>query len=496
MALAWLRRRAKKPEAAPPVYFHNTLSGTTEEFTPLLPGRVRMYNCGPTVYDYQHLGNMRPYVFADVLRRVLESSGFRVKQVINITDVGHLTGDNLGDADTGEDKVEKRAREEGERVSSIVSRVVNAYFEDLDRLLVERRHLTFAKATDHIREQIALIRTLEEKGYTYTIADGVYFDTAKFPGYGKLGKIPLQGLREGARVEENKEKRHPTDFALWKFSPKDVERQQEWDSPWGVGFPGWHIECSAMAMTLLGNQIDIHTGGIDHIPIHHNNEIAQSEAASGKTFARFWLHNAFITVEGRKISKSLGNVIYLRHLIERGFSPIAYRLWLLGAHYRSPINFTWEALESSHTALVRLHRFFVEELPARTGSPIPDFSERFMRAVRNDLNTPEALSILWELVHAKGHEPSDVRATLLQFDAVLGLGLSTASAKLLRILAGKEHRLVVAEAPGDVQKLVASREVARGEKNFAEADRLREQIAKQGFIIEDTPEGPRLHKQG
>ncbi len=488
----WPFTSRQRPLTAP-LFLFNTLSGELETFVPR--GRVvKMYNCGPTVYDYQHIGNMRPYVFADTLRRALELNGYKVKQVINLTDVGHLTGENEGNPDVGEDKVEKKAREEGETVETIVSRVTKAYYEDLDRLNIDRHKIIFARATDHIREQIALVKTLEEKGHTYQIADGIYFDTSKFRSYGKLGNIDIEGLKEGARVEKVPGKRRPTDFALWKFSPKKGIRQQEWGSPWGVGFPGWHLECSAIAMSLLGQQIDIHTGGIDHIPIHHNNEIAEAECATGKQFSRYWLHNAFITVEGKKIAKSVGNTIYVRNIIDRGLSPLSLRLWFLGGHYRSPMNFTWEALEGSQTALVRLHRHFVEELGAKVGSISKKYGEEFRLAINNDLDTPKALAILWEVVKDASLSKEDKRATLLSFDRALGLGLSETNEKLLAMLAGKEHRLVIAEIPADIVELSARREKARTAGDFAEADRIRAEAARQGYQIEDTPLGPRFKK--
>jgi len=488
----WPFSRTKSP-SLPPLVLHNTLSGQDDAFAPL--GRtVKMYNCGPTVYDYQHIGNMRPYIFADTLRRALEVNGYKVKQVINFTDVGHLTGDNEGDPNVGQDKVEKKAAEEGLSVEVIVTRVTKAYYEDLDRLNINRGKIIFARATDHIREQIALVKTLEEKGYTYKTEDGIYFDTSKFREYGKLGNIDIEGLKEGARVEKVSGKKNLTDFALWKFSPKNAKRQQEWDSPWGVGFPGWHLECSAIAMSFLGPQLDIHTGGIDHIPIHHNNEIAQSECATGKQFSRFWLHNAFITVEGKKISKSIGNTIYVRNIIDRGLSPIALRLWFLGAHYRSPMNFSWEALEGSQTALVRLHRHFVEDLPTKSGTVDEGLFRAFLEAINNDLDTPKALAIMWDTVKNTTLPDPEKRATLLAFDRVLGLGLSESNAKLLAMLAGKEHRLAIQEIPSEIHTISEEREAARSKGDFAEADRLRALAAEKGYQIEDTPAGPKFKK--
>ncbi len=489
--LSLFRRKphAPVPEASAPLYFKNTLSGEREVFTPLRGKRVGMYNCGPTVYDFQHIGNLRAYVFADTVRRVLEWNGYEVKQVVNITDVGHLTSD----ADEGEDKVEASARKTGRKAKEIAREVTKSFVDDLKLLGIDTRRIAFPKATEHIGEQIALVATLEEKGYTYRTKDGIYFDTARFPAYGKLGKINLGSLKEGARVGVNPEKRHSSDFALWKFSPTPGEREQEWPSPWGIGFPGWHVECSAMAMKYLGKQFDIHTGGIDHIPVHHNNEIAQSESATGKPFARVWLHNAFITIEGTKISKSIGNTIYLRNVVDRGFSPLAYRYWVLTGSYHSPMNFTWDALEGAQAALTKLHQHFVDKLGARNGTPLGEYVARFRTLVNDDLDTPKAIALLWELVHDDTSDKRDKRATLLVFDEVLGLGLSRSGRQHRSILAGKEGgKIAITKAPDRVQELVAEREKARKANDFARADTLRTEIGSLGFSVTDTPEGPAI----
>jgi cysteinyl-tRNA synthetase len=474
----------KEPQITAPLRFRNTLSGVEEVFVPLQNREVRMYNCGPTVYDFQHIGNLRPYVFADVLRRALMLWGYQVKQVINITDVGHL----VSDADEGEDKMEKGAKARGQTVEELVQEITEAYFADLDALGINRRTITFPRATQYIGEQIALVQALEEKGYTYRIEDGIYFDTSKFKEYGKLGHTRLEGLQEGARIGETAGKRNPADFALWKFSPKDERRQQEWDSPWGVGFPGWHLECTAMIFKLLGRQIDIHTGGIDHIPVHHNNEIAQAEGATGKQYVKYWMHNAFITIEGKKISKSLGNTIYLRGLMERGFNPLSYRYLLLTAHYRSPINFTWSALEAAQTALTRLQRIFFEDLPKK-GEATKIFIEDFTEAIGNDLDTPAALALLWDTLRDPLVTPAQKRGNLLFADKVLGLGLNrkpTAS-KTLSVLP-------VASLPEHIRERVQEREVARKNKDYTESDRLRDELKSEGYEIEDKPGGPSVRK--
>lgn len=443
-----------------------------------------MYNCGPTVYDFQHIGNLRPYVFADLLRRTLILWGYNVKQVINITDVGHL----VSDADEGEDKMEKGAKARGQTVEEVVNEVTEAFFADLDAMNINRKPITFSRATHYIGEQIALVQALEEKGYTYKIDDGIYFDTSKFKEYGKLGHIKLEGLQEGARIGETEGKRNPADFALWKFSPKNEQRQQEWQSPWGVGFPGWHLECTAMIFKLLGKQIDIHTGGIDHIPVHHNNEIAQAEGATGKQYVKYWMHNAFITIEGKKISKSLGNTIYLRGITERGFNPLAYRYLLLTAHYHSPVNFTWTALDAAQTALIRLQRVFFEDLP-KSGEPTKAFIEDFTEAIGNDLDTPGALALVWDTLRDPLVTPAQKHGNLLFADKILGLGLNrkpTASVNLSVV--------PVASLPEHIRERVEERETARKNKDYAESDRLRNELKAEGYEIEDKPDGPSVRK--
>lgn len=473
---------------ARPIYFTNTLGGDKEEFTSLQQGEVRMYNCGPTVYDRATVGNMRAYVLADLTRRVLEYNDYTVKQVINITDVGHLTSDG----DVGEDKLEKRAGETGESAQDIAKKYTELFFDDIKRLNLNTENTEFPRATAYIAEQIAMIQTLEEAGYAYRISDGVYFDTAAFKDYGKLGDIPTEQLEEGARIEKNEEKRNPTDFALWKLSQEGEKRQQEWNSPWGVGFPGWHIECSAMSRALLGRQLDIHTGGIDHIPVHHNNEIAQSEGANKKKFVNYWLHNAFITVEGRRMGKSMGNLINLDQLQDRGIAALSYRYWLLTAHYRTPANFTWEALEGAHTALTKLHRF-VEELPSESEGSIDSlFEGRFREFVNDDLDTPKAIALVWDLVKDDEVSPEDKRATILSFDTVLGVGLQEAIDGSSEELLGHTKKISVSDAPDEVRELVEEREKARAEQDFAKADEIRDKIYSQGYSIKDTDEGPRL----
>lgn len=465
----------KNTAALPDLRLYNTLSGSLERFEPL-GGTVKMYNCGPTVYDYAHIGNLRSYVFADTIRRALVAWGYPVKQVINITDFGHLSSD----ADEGEDKMSTALRREGleltlENMRTLAERYAQAFLADVAALGLDTAHIDFPRASDYVSQQISLIETLEQKGYAYKIDDGVYFDTSRFAGYGKLGGIDTASLRAGARVEVNSQKRSPHDFALWKSDAK-----LGWESPWGLGFPGWHIECTAMIFTLLGKQIDIHTGGIDHIAIHHNNEIAQAEALSGKQYVRYWMHNDFLTVEGKKISKSLGNTIYLRHLEDRGILPRALRYWFLTGHYRSPMNFTWEALEGAATALRRLSQHY-QELP-EMGDVDHAFMQQFYERIGDDLNTPMALALVW------GKLKDINKATLRKVDEVLGLGL--AEAKPVAKPAIKREDL-----PEGIAELVASREAARARKDFAKADEFRAEIESAGYTLKDTPEGPQISKK-
>ena len=462
----------KKP-AMPVLRLRNTLSGELENFEPI-NGAVRMYNCGPTVYDRQHIGNLRGAVLANTLKRTLEAWGHKVSHVSNITDVGHL----VSDADEGEDKMEAAAKKIGKHTQEIAEEITQLYFADLDMLGIDRSAMRFPRASQYIAEQVSLVKTLLQKGYAYQISDGVYFDTSKSPGYGKLGGISVSGQQAGARVEENKEKKNPHDFALWKLSKKDEKREQEWQSPWGTGFPGWHLECTAMIFKLLGKQIDIHIGGEDLVPIHHNNEIAQAEAITGKQFVRYWLHNAFITIEGKKVSKSLGNTIYLTQLADRGISPRALRYLYLTAHYRTPMNFTWEAAEAANTALNRLTKFYYESKNSRSDLLDKDFLKEFYAAIANDLDTPKALALVWENIKTLN------RATLAEADKILGLGLAE--------VRPSQKIAVKKEIPAEVQKWVAEREAARAAKDFARSDALRAQIEAAGFEVKDTPEGPSL----
>ncbi|HYF13072.1 MAG TPA: cysteine--tRNA ligase [Candidatus Paceibacterota bacterium] len=481
----------KKPEL-PPLQFRNTLSGNIEDFSSLTSGKVLMYNCGPTPYDRQHIGNMVPPILADIIRRTLEVWGYKTRQVMNITDFGHLSGDNEGNPDVGDDKMTSGLKREGLKFTmanmrKLAEKYAALFFEDVEILGIKTKSITYPRASDYIKEQIALVKTLEEKGYAYKIDDGVYFDTSKFRDYGKLGNINLENQREGARVEGSSEKRSSHDFVLWKSS-----KELGWPSPWGKGFPGWHIECTAMIFTLLGKQIDIHTGGIEHIPIHHNNEIAQAEAASGrKPFVKYWLHNAHITIEGKKISKSLGNTVYLHNIVDRGHNPRAFRYWYLTGHYRTPMNFTWETIAGADQALRRLSRTYLE-LPGG-GTPHKPFLDIFYAHVARDLDTPGALAEIWQLIKNDGIyknvSPADTRASLAEADRILGLGLTEARpSATLKIVEADE-------LPSEMQKLLKAREEARKTKDFSTADTIRKQIEEQGFEIKDTAQGPEITKK-
>lgn len=467
------------------LYLFNTLGREKQKFVPLKDGEVRMYTCGPTVYERASIGNMRSYVFADILIRTLRYFGHQVKVVQNITDVGHL----INDSDDGADKMEESARRTGRSAMDIAEHFTRLYKQDLAKLNIIEPSI-WSPATEHIKEQIDFIVTLEQKGFTYKTDDGIYFDTGKLSDYGKLALLDIEGLREGARIEINKKKKHATDFALWKFSPTNTHRQLEWDSPWGVGFPGWHIECSAMSYKYLGFPFDIHTGGIDHVPIHHTNEIAQNEALAGRQTVNFWLHNEFLTVDGQKMSKSLGNIYSLDDLAEQKFSPIAYRYFLLTANYRQKQNFTFEALGAAQKALDHLVSILADKTPGVPGTPgvsgsvLEKYQAQFEASITDDLNTPAALAVLWELVKSN-EAPEDIIGTALNFDSILGLGLT----KLIEKETKDRNSI-----PSEVKQLVAEREEARTSKDWQKADELRKQISKLGYSVEDTETGPRIKK--
>lgn len=455
------------------IKFFNTMSRSEEEFKPLTDGKVTLYSCGPTVYFYAHIGNLRAYVFADVLKRTLLYNGFSVKHVMNITDVGHLTSDS----DTGEDKMEKAKAREGKTAWDIAKFYEKAFFDDLDKLNILKPDIT-PRATEEIQEQIELIKKIEENGFAYTISDGVYFDTSKMENYGKLARLDLENLKAGARVCVNEEKKNPTDFALWKFSPKDKQRDMEWDSPWGKGFPGWHIECSEMSMKYLGKTFDIHTGGIDHIPIHHTNEIAQSIAANGVEPVRYWMHNEFLNLKGEKMAKSEGSILTLDALIEKGYEAMDFRYFLLASHYRKQLTFTFEALDNVKNTVHRLKNI-VLEIKGEEGEVNQIYKMKFLEAINSDLGTPEALAVMWEMLRNSKLSNDEKYATLLDFDKVFGLKLDEI----------KED-----EVPEEVQKLVKERNEVRKSKDWSKSDELRDKIKELGFKVDDTSEGAKVSK--
>ena len=466
-----------------PLFLYNTLTLKKEEFKPIRSGAVGLYTCGPTVYNYAHIGNLRTYLFEDFLVRVLEYSGYKVNHITNITDVGHLTGD----MDMGEDKMESGAAREGKSAWDIAASYTAAFKKDLENLNI-LMPTTWCKATDYIKEQVAMVKTLEGKGFTYRISDGIYFDTAKIKDYNKLSHLPLEKLKEGARIEINPEKKNPTDFALWKFSPAGAKRQMEWESPWGVGFPGWHIECSAMSLELLKDQLDIHCGGIDHINVHHTNEIAQSEAATGKKFFNYWMHGAFLNIAGgKKMAKSTENFLTLDNaLIRKGINPLAYRFAALQTHYRKPMEYSEEGIEQAEDGLNSLLNQ-VAALGEKVGNINDDLKAKFLAAIDDDLNMPKALAVLAAVFKSK-FDPADKKATVLDFDKVLGLNLAQASQ-----LAAKELSLM--DLPEALQALVLKRQSARELKEWAAADQLRKDIEEKGYIMEDKKDGYKLSRK-
>lgn len=452
---------------------YDTYSRSLREFTPLTPDEVGLYTCGPTVYDYAHLGNLRTYVFEDVLRRVLVFNGYQVTHVMNITDVGHL----VSDADTGEDRMEKGSRRTGKSAWEIAELYTDAFKQDMELLNIQEPTI-WCRATDHIQEQIEFIRCIEERGFTYRTSDGIYFDTSKLSDYGHLARLDIDGLQAGARIDMG-EKRNPTDFALWKFSTKDQNRQMEWDSPWGIGFPGWHIECSAMSAEYLGSFFDIHCGGEDHIGVHHPNEIAQTQACYGTRLANFWMHGYFLQIDEARMGKSEGNFLRVQTLIDRGFDPLTWRYFCLNANYRAKLNFSWEGVEGANISLDRLRAAVYDW--GEPGVVDQGFLDRFADAINDDLNMPRALAVTWDLVKSSS-PPSTKKATILEFDRVLGLRLG-------------EWEPQEDEIPQEILVMVEERQQAREEKRWQDADALRDRVASAGYDVEDTPQGPRVKRK-
>jgi len=448
----------------------DTYTRSLRDFEPLHAPQVGMYTCGPTVYDYAHIGNLRTYIFEDILRRVLAFNGYQVNHVMNITDVGHLTSD----ADTGEDRMEKGSKRTGMTAWEIAALYTQEFKDDMARLNIQEPHV-WCKATDHIAEQIEVIQCIEAHGYTYRTSDGIYFDTSKLDDYGYLARLNIEGLQAGARVELA-EKRNLTDFALWKFSPPGEHRQMEWDSPWGVGFPGWHIECSAMSAKYLGPYFDIHCGGEDHIMVHHPNEIAQTQACYGTRLANFWMHGYFLQIDESRMGKSVGNFLRVQTLIDQGYDPLAWRFFCLGAHYRAKLNFTWDSLDGAAKALDRLRMAAYQS--GEPSTPDEGYMDQFVAQINDDLNMPRAIAVTWDLVKSD-LAPLVKNATLLEFDRILGLDLA----------AWKPAEQTI---PADILTLADQRQQARVEKRWKDADALRDQIRVLGYEVEDTPQGPRV----
>jgi cysteinyl-tRNA synthetase len=462
------------------LYLYNTLTRKKEIFKPIQDKEVGLYTCGPTVYNFAHIGNLRTFIFEDILKRALLYNGYRVKHIMNITDVGHLTGDR----DMGEDKMEEGAQREGKTAWEIAEFYTQASKQDMAHLNILEPTL-WSKATDTIPEQIELIKTLEDKGFTYNISDGIYFDTSKFESYTKLSNQDLEALKEGARVERNPEKRNATDFALWKFSPEGVKRQMEWDSPWGVGFPGWHIECSAMSMKFLGDQLDIHCGGVDHIDVHHTNEIAQSEAATGNKFFNFWMHGAFLIISGgKKMAKSDGNFLTLDStFIQNGIDPLVYRFATYQTHYRKPMEYSEEAVQAAQNGLEHL-RNQVRSLMGigmnDKASVNDEYKQKFIKELNDDLNMPRTLASVQETLKSD-MDDSEKLSTVLDFDRVLGLDLDKAT--------------VSEELPENIQQKIAARKKARAEKNWALSDQLRNEIQALGYVVQDAKDSMTVFKK-
>lgn len=452
------------------IYFYNTLTKKKELFKPIEEKKVKIYSCGPTVYKNATIGNMRTNLFQDTLRRVLRYNGYDLKHVMNITDVGHL----VSDGDDGEDKMLKSAREEHKTPLEIAEYYTKLFFKDLERLNIETPEVV-CKATDHIKEMLEMVQEIMKNGYAYETSTAIYFDVSKLDEYGILSGINLREQKAGARIDVDPEKRNPYDFALWIKAPEN--HLMKWDSPWGPSYPGWHIECSAMSTKYLGEQFDIHTGGIDLIPTHHENEIAQSKGACGKIPAHYWIHGEYLLINGGKMSKSLGNVYLLDDIISRGYDPLVYRLFNFSCHYKGKLNFTWEGIEAASVSLTRLREGYQKHLRGTdivSDDVIYDLENRFHQAINDDLNMPLAMSVVWEAV--KYPEKSPKIAELLEkFDTVLGI----------RIIEKKEEEQI----PQEILDLVEQRKVARAEKNWTESDRIRDIIVEKGYSVKDTREG-------
>lgn len=477
-----------------PLSLFNTLGHELQEFKPIQQGKVGFYGCGPTVYNYAHIGNLRAYVTHDILVRALRRMGYQVTHVMNVTDVGHLSGDD----DTGEDKMVKSAEERGKSVLDIAAFYTEAFFKDTERLNIVPPTVV-CKATEHINDMIALIQRIEARGFTYTAGGNLYFDITKFPSYGELARLKLDDLKAGARIDVDENKRNPHDFALWFTKSKFKNQALTWESPWGRGYPGWHIECSAMSMKYLGEQFDIHAGGIDHIPIHHTNEIAQSEAATGKKWVNYWVHNEFLVLDKGKMSKSSGDFLTLQSLVDIGYDPLDYRYFLLGGHYRSQLQFSNEALDGARNARKTLmDRLYL--LAGKCGQ-VPEswtensglsekankYREAFNRAIAEDLSTPRALAELWGLLRDPEVDPETALALAFDMDSVLGLRLRELLLEL------RAEQKLDSKLVDEIEALVAERSAAKRAKNYQRADEIRSILKDKGIILEDTPQGTTWH---
>lgn len=454
------------------IKLYNTLTKKKEVFVPVKKGSVGIYSCGPTVYSYQHIGNLRTSVNNDILKRLFLLNGYKVKHITNVTDVGHLTSD----ADTGEDKVERQATREGKTAKEISNFYFSVFRKDLEKMNVIQPDL-WPKASEHIKEMISFIKILEKKGFTYKTSDGIYFDTSKFKDYGKMAGLKKEGLKAGKRIEIGN-KKYKTDFALWKFSEKPGARQQEWNSPWGIGFPGWHIECSVMSSKYLGKQIDIHTGGQEHIPVHHTNEIAQSEAAYGKKpWVKYWIHFAWLLFQGEKISKSRGGAYLLSEIEENRYESLALRYLYLTTHYRKPLNFSFEVLDHAQNAYKRLKNIISEIKRSRDKKNKKNMElakKQFLEVINDDLNAPKALAYMWDILRDNRLNDAEKYELAIYFDKYFGLDLD------------KEEKIFI---PANIKKMVDEREKARKNKEWEKADEIRNKIDKEGYVLEDTEKG-------
>ena len=459
------------------IYFYNTLTKKKEKFKSINKNEVKMYSCGPTVYKDATIGNMRTNIFQDVLRRVLRYNGYKLKHVMNITDVGHL----VSDGDEGEDKMLKSAREENKSPLEIAEYYTKLFFEDLKVLNIETPEIV-CKATEHIKEMLEYVEKLVENGYAYETSTAIYFDISKLDKYPILSNLNLEEQKAGARVDIDPEKRNPYDFALWIKAPEN--HLMKWDSPWGPSYPGWHIECSAMGQKYLGEQFDIHTGGIDLIPTHHENEIAQSKGACGKMPANYWMHGEYLLIDGGKMSKSLGNVYLIKDFIERGYDPIVYKLFSYSCHYRNKLNFTWEGMEASAKSLERLKQGYIKHINGKDDidkKNIEEYEEKFHKAINDDLNMPAAMGVVWEVVRQENKSPEFAKL-LLKFDTVLGLKID------------EETNATKEEIPEEIEQLVEQRKEARKNKDWAKSDKLRDLIKEKGYEVKDTKDGVEIKR--